>query len=56
MTEPVSSAVQVPRLALGAGQAAYDALVEQGFALASERERTVDPARSAYEAAISPRR
>ena len=36
--------------------AAYDALVEQGFALASERERTVDPARSAYEAAISPRR
>ena len=36
--------------------AAYDALVEQGFALASERERTVDTARSAYEAAISPRR
>jgi transaldolase/glucose-6-phosphate isomerase len=28
MTEPVSSAVQVPSLALGAGQAAYDAAVE----------------------------
>jgi glucose-6-phosphate isomerase len=29
MTEPVSSAVQVPTLALGAGQAAYDTVVEQ---------------------------
>ena len=28
MTDPVSSAVQVPTLALGAGQAAYDAAVE----------------------------
>lgn len=35
---------------------AYDALVRQGFALASERARSVHGARVAYEAAISPRR
>jgi hypothetical protein len=34
--------------------AAYDALVERGFAMASDRERAVAGALRAYEAAVSP--